>query len=110
MGYDRKINTDVENKVITVNGKNRPVKGFIDIPEERNNIITSKEVNKFIDLVDEDIEWEVPNEEKQENKDDVLNEENSGSDYMSEDDKERAVAEQINFPREMNDLINAQPD
>jgi hypothetical protein len=29
------ITTDIEKKVITVNGKNRPVKDFIDISEER---------------------------------------------------------------------------
>jgi hypothetical protein len=34
MGYDTEITTDVGNKVITVNGMNRPVKDFIDIPEE----------------------------------------------------------------------------
>jgi hypothetical protein len=67
MGYDTEITTDVERKVITVNGKNRPVKDFIDIPEERNNAITSEEKKKFIDLEDGEREVEVPNEEEQEN-------------------------------------------
>jgi hypothetical protein len=31
-----------------------------------------------------------------------LNEEDSGSDYLSEEDKERVVAEQINSSRELN--------
>jgi hypothetical protein len=108
MGYDTEITTDVEHKVITVNGKLRPVKDFIDIPEEKNNVITSEEKVKFIDLVDEEKEVEVPNQEEQENIDAALNEDDSGSDYVSEDDKERVVAEQGNSPEEMNDLINAQ--
>jgi hypothetical protein len=37
-----------------------------------------------------------------------LNEEDSGSDYVAEDDKERVVAEQISSSREMNELINVQ--
>jgi hypothetical protein len=41
MGYNTEITTDVEHKVIIVNGKNRPVKDFIDISEEKNNVITS---------------------------------------------------------------------
>jgi hypothetical protein len=61
MGYDTEITTDIEHKVITVNGKNRPVKDFIDIPEKKNNIITAEERVKFIDLVDEEKEVEVPN-------------------------------------------------
>jgi hypothetical protein len=59
-------------------------------------------------LEDEDKELEVPNEEEQENKDDALNEQDSGSDYVSEDDKERVVAEHKNSSKEMNELINAQ--
>jgi hypothetical protein len=43
MGYDTKITTDIENKMITANGKNRSVKDFIDIPEEKNNVIASEE-------------------------------------------------------------------
>jgi hypothetical protein len=43
MGYDTEITTDVEHKMITVNGKNRPVKDFIDIPEEKNNVIKAEE-------------------------------------------------------------------
>jgi hypothetical protein len=46
-----------------------------------------------MDLEDEEKEVEVPNEEEQENRDYALNEEDSGSDYVSEDDKERVVAE-----------------
>jgi hypothetical protein len=38
----------------------------------------------------------------------ALNEEDCGSDYVSEDDKERVVAEQKNSFKEMNELINAQ--
>jgi hypothetical protein len=53
-------------------------------------------------LIDEEKEVEVPNKEEQKNRDD------SGSDYVSEDDKERVVAEQKNSSKEMNDLINAQ--
>jgi hypothetical protein len=108
MGYDTEIITDVEHKVIAVNGTNTPVKDFIDIPEEKNNVITSEERTKFIDLIEEEKEVEVPNEEEQENKDDTLNEQDSESDYVSEDDKERVVAEQTNSSKEMNDLINAQ--
>jgi hypothetical protein len=59
MGYDTEITTHMENKVITVNGKNRPVKDFIYIPEEKDNVITSEEKMKFIDLEDEDKEVEV---------------------------------------------------
>jgi hypothetical protein len=66
--------------LITVNGKLRPVKDFIDIPEEKNNVITSEEKAKFIKLMDEEKEVEVPNEEEQENIDDVLNEQDNGSD------------------------------
>jgi hypothetical protein len=108
MGYDTEITTEVEHKSITVNGNLRPVKDFIDIPEEKNNVIASKEKVKFIDLIDEEKEVEDPNEEEQENKDDALNEEDRRSDYVTEDDKERVVAEQINSSKEMNDLINAQ--
>jgi hypothetical protein len=74
MGYDTEIATDVEQKSITVNGKLKAVKDFIDIPEERNNVITAEEKKKFIDLEDEDKEVEVPKEETQENRDDALNE------------------------------------
>jgi hypothetical protein len=84
------------------------VKDFIDIPEERNNAITSEEKKKFIDLEDEEKEVEVPNELEQENNDDALNEGDSGSDYVAEDDKERVAAEQINSSKEMNEIINAQ--
>jgi hypothetical protein len=108
MGNDAEITTDIENKVITVNGRNRPVKDFIDIQEEKNNVITAEERVKFNDLVDEEKEVEIPNEKEQENRDDALNEFDSGSDYMSEDDKERVVAEQKDSSKEMNDLINAQ--
>jgi hypothetical protein len=108
MGYDTEITTDVEHKSITVNGKLRPVKDFIDIPEEKNNVITSEEKIKFIDLVDEEKEVEVPNEEEQENRDDALNEDDSGSDYLCEDNKEEVAAGQKNSSKEMNDLINAQ--
>jgi hypothetical protein len=86
MGYDTEITTDVEHKLITVNGKLRSVKDFIDIPEERNNVITSEEKEKFIDLEDEEKEVEVPNNEEQENRDDSLNEQDNGSDYVSEDE------------------------
>jgi hypothetical protein len=51
---------------------------------------------------------EVSNEEEQENRDDALNDDDIGSDYVSENDKERIVAEQINSSKEMNELINAQ--
>jgi hypothetical protein len=108
MGYDTKVSTNIEQKMITVNGKLKAVKDFIDIPEERNNVITSEEKKKFIDLEDEEKEVEVPNEVERENNDDALNEGDSGSDYMAEDDKERAVAEQINFSKQMNEIINAQ--
>jgi hypothetical protein len=108
IGYDTEITIEVENKVITGNGKNRPEKDFIDISEETNNVITSEEKKRFIDLEDEDKEVEVPNEEEQENRDNALNVEDSESDYMAEDDKERVVAEQINSFREINELINGQ--
>jgi hypothetical protein len=108
MGYDTEITTDVVQKLITVNGKLKPVKDFIDIPEEKNNVITAEEKKKYIDLEDEEKEMEVPNELEQENNDDALNEDDSGSDYVSEDDKERVVAEQIDSSKEMNEIINAQ--
>jgi hypothetical protein len=53
MGYDTEITTDVEHKVITANGKLRPVKDFIDIPEEKNNVLKSEEKKKFVDLNNE---------------------------------------------------------
>jgi hypothetical protein len=84
------------------------VKDFIDIPEERNNVITSEEKKKFIDFVDEEKEVEVPNDEEQEKNDDALNGEDSGSDYVSEDELEGVVAEQKSSSKEMNELINAQ--
>jgi hypothetical protein len=31
MGYDLEIATDVRGKMVTVDGKNKPVKDFIDI-------------------------------------------------------------------------------
>jgi hypothetical protein len=108
MGYDTEIMTDVEQKTITVNGKLQEVKDFIDIPEERNNIITSEEKKKYIDLEDGKEEVEVPNDYGQEKNDDALNEENSGSDYGSEDELEGVVAEQRSSSKEMNELINAQ--
>jgi hypothetical protein len=40
MGYDTEITTDIENKMIVVNGKNRQVKEFADIPKKKNNVIT----------------------------------------------------------------------
>jgi hypothetical protein len=52
---------------------------------------------------------DVPNKEEQENSDDALNgSEDSGSDYMSEEDKERFVAEQKEYSEEINDFINVQ--
>jgi hypothetical protein len=45
-------------------------------------------ISLLIDLVDEEKEVEVPNEKEQENRDDALNEDDSGSDYVSEDDME----------------------
>jgi hypothetical protein len=84
------------------------VKDFIDIPEERNNIITSEEKKKYIDLVDEEKWVEIPNNDEQEKNDDALNEEDSGSDYVSEDELERVVAEQRSSSKKMNELINAQ--
>jgi hypothetical protein len=42
IGYDTEIATDVEKKVITVNGKNRPVRDFIEIPEEKKAIIIAE--------------------------------------------------------------------
>jgi hypothetical protein len=48
MGYDTEITTDVEKKMITVNGKNRPIKDFIAIPGEVNDIINAEEKKKFI--------------------------------------------------------------
>jgi hypothetical protein len=80
MEYGTEIITDVEKKVITVNGKNRPVTNIIEIPVEKNPIITAEEKKKFIDLEDEEKEVEVLNKEEQENRDDALNEEDSGSD------------------------------
>jgi hypothetical protein len=77
MEYDTEISTDVEKKKITVNGKNRFVKDFSDIPEVKNNVITSEDKKKHVDLEYEDNEVEVPNEEEQENRDDALNEKDS---------------------------------
>jgi hypothetical protein len=65
MGYDLEIATDVKGKMITVDGKNKPVKDFIDIPEESNNIITVEEKKLYVNLVDSE----------QQNNDDALNEE-----------------------------------
>jgi hypothetical protein len=48
MGYDTEITTDVEHKLITVNGKLRPVKDFIDIPEEKNNVINQKKKHSLL--------------------------------------------------------------
>jgi hypothetical protein len=51
----------------------------------------------------------VPNEEEQENRDDALNgSEDSGSDYMPEDDKDRFVAKQKESSVEMKKFINTQ--
>jgi hypothetical protein len=36
MGYDMEIATDIKEKMITVDGKNKPVNDFIDIGEEEN--------------------------------------------------------------------------
>jgi hypothetical protein len=79
--------------VITVNGKNILVKDFIEIPEVKNTVINVEEKKKFIDLEDENKKVEVSNEEEQENKNDALNSEYSGSDYLSEDDMEGIIAE-----------------
>jgi hypothetical protein len=99
----------LEKKVITLNGRNRPIKDFISIPEEVGDIITAEEKRKFIDVEDEDKEVEAPNEEEQENRDDALNgSEDSGSDYISEADKERIVAEQTDSSEELNITIIAQ--
>jgi hypothetical protein len=43
MWYGTEITTDIKKKVITVNDKNKPIKDFIDIPEEKNNLITTEE-------------------------------------------------------------------
>jgi hypothetical protein len=108
MEYDTEKTTDVEKKVITVNGKNRPVEDLITIPEEVNDKTTAEEKKKLIDLEDEDIEMEASNEEEQENRDDPLNSGDSGSDYVSEYDLEREIAELALFSEEVNDYINAQ--
>jgi hypothetical protein len=50
---------------------------------------------------------EVSKEEEQENRDDALNSGDMGSDYVSEDDLEREVAEQVLSSEEVNDYINA---
>jgi hypothetical protein len=71
-------------------------------------VIAAEEKKKFIDLEDEDKAMEVTNEEEQENRDDVLNDGDSGSDYVSEDDKEKFVAEQKISFKEMNEVIKAQ--
>jgi hypothetical protein len=47
-------------------------------------------------LVDSEQQVEVLNDEDQPNSDDALNEKDSGSDYVSENDNERVVAEQEN--------------
>jgi hypothetical protein len=71
-------------------------------------VITAEEKMKFIDLEDEDKEVEVLKEEEQENRDDALNDGYIGSDYMSEDDKERFVTEQKESSAEMNEYNNSQ--
>jgi hypothetical protein len=80
MGYNTEITADVEKKMITVNGKNRPIKDFIEIPEEKDDVITTKEKKKFIDFEDKNKEVEVPKEDWQENRDNALNDRDNGSD------------------------------
>jgi hypothetical protein len=53
-------------------------------------------------------EMEVSHQEEQENRDDELKDGDSRCDYMSEDDKERFVAEQKESSKEINEFINAQ--
>jgi hypothetical protein len=42
-GYDTEITTDVEKKMIAVNGKNKPVKDSISFPQEVKDTITTEE-------------------------------------------------------------------
>jgi hypothetical protein len=94
MGYDTEIIIDVDRKVITVDGKNRPVRKIISIPEEVVDKITTEEKKLFIDLEIKEKEVEISNDDEQENRDDSLNKEDPGSDYISEDDMESVVSEQ----------------
>jgi hypothetical protein len=73
MNYNTEMVTNIKREMITVNGENRPVKDFENIPEDKNNIVTAEEKRRFIDLEDQNKEVEVPNEKAQENKDDALN-------------------------------------
>jgi hypothetical protein len=47
MGYDTEIITDVDKKVITVDGKNILVKDFISISEEVVGMITAEDKKAF---------------------------------------------------------------
>jgi hypothetical protein len=94
--------------MITIDGKNKPMKDFIDIIEKSNNIITVEEKKLYVDLVDSEQQVEVPNDEEQQNSDDALNEEDSGSDYALDDAKEEVVAEQTGSSEEVKNEINAQ--